>query len=456
MGAIMGAINALIDKMAELTQKELEALKPQQNGERLADGDSTFGIVRTTKRGLSVDFEWRYSFDGKVRQVRLGSWPKTNLKLLRDKRDILLGKLKSGIDPLAIKEIERLKNKADRIEAKQAQTNRLQELATKNARITIRELFELWLSTDLKNRKDSGKEALRAFERDVFPIIGDLAVEEVNKTHIQHIIDLMLKRGVKRMTTRVLSDLRQLFGFAIDREYIEADPTARIKKHKIGGNTERERYLTESELTLLFEKLPISGLMKTSQIALLIQLSTITRISEILGAKWQSIDFERQIWTIPDTKNGKAHIIQLSSFAMNQFESLRQQSGLTEWIFPAANLTQPVGVKTITKQVMDRQRTNGKPLAGRTKQTDSLTLKNGKWVPHDLRRTGATLMAELGVLPEVIERCLNHTESSKIKRIYQRPQYESPMREAWDRLGQRLTLLMNKPNNVVVLKQSWN
>ncbi len=92
-------------------------------------------------------------------------------------------------------------------------------------------------------------------------------------------------------------------------------------------------------------------------------------------------------------------------------------------------------------------------MSGRSKQTDSLMLPGGQWRPHDLRRTGATLMAELGVLPEVIERCLNHTEQSKIKRIYQRAQYEAPMREAWQRLGDRLALLFNKPNNVVTISK---
>jgi hypothetical protein len=61
-------------------------------------------------------------------------------------------------------------------------------------------------------------------------------------------------------------------------------------------------------------------------------------------------------------------------------------------------------------------------------------------------------MAELGVLPDVIERCLNHTEQTKVKRIYQRAQYEAPMREAWQKLGERLELLKNKPVNVVTLK----
>jgi hypothetical protein len=49
-------------------------------------------------------------------------------------------------------------------------------------------------------------------------------------------------------------------------------------------------------------------------------------------------------------------------------------------------------------------------------------------------------MAELGALPEVVEKCLNHTEVAKVKRIYQRAQYEGPMREAWKLLGARLAL----------------
>ena len=82
-------------------------------------------------------------------------------------------------------------------------------------------------------------------------------------------------------------------------------------------------------------------------------------------------------------------------------------------------------------------------------------LSGGDWRPHDLRRTGATLMAELGALPDVVERCLNHTEENKVRRIYQRAQYETPMREAWILLGERLALLQAKAQghalNVVTL-----
>ncbi len=415
------------------------------------------GIVRAVKNepgAVSVDFEWRYSFAGKVKHARIGSWPKMSLKAIRSTRDSLKEQVKSGIDPLANKEADRLKKQADQIEAKQSQIDRLQELAAKDARITVRGLFELWRGKDLKKRQDGGSEALRAFERDVFPIIGGVAVQDVTKAHVQRIIDTMKDRGVKRMAERVFSDLRQLFGFALDRDYIEADPTARIKKHKIGGSVERDRVLSEAELIELFKQLPASGLAATSQNALLIQLATITRIGEVLGARWEHVDFERRAWTLPETKNGRRHVVHLNDMALKAFEALRQHTGLTAWVFPNARLNGPVCAKTVTKQVADRQRGNGAPMSGRTKQTNALALAGGQWRPHDLRRTGATTMAELGVLPEVIERCLNHFEQSKVKRIYQRAQYEAPMREAWQRLGDRLALLASKPGNVVTMARA--
>lgn len=373
------------------------------------------------------------------------------LKNIRDERDTLKGKIKDGIDPLAEKEADRLKKQADQIEAKQTQITRLQELAAKDARMTVRGLFDLWQRTDLRKRQDGGSEALRAFKADVFPLIGEVAVADVTKAHIQHIIDTMLTRGVKRMTQRVFSDLRQFFGFAMDRDQIAADPTARIKKYKIGGSVERDRVLSEAELIELFKRLPVSGLVESSQCALTIQLTTITRIGEVLGARWEHVDFERRIWTLPDTKNGKRHTVNLNDMALRQFEALRKHTGLTEWVFPASHLNGPVCPKTVTKQVADRQRGDAEPMSGRTKQTDSLELAGGKWTPHDLRRTGATLMGELGVLSDVIERCLNHTEQTKVKRIYQRAQHEAPMREAWQLLGDRLALLADKPDNVVTL-----
>jgi integrase len=418
-------------------------------------GNSMYGTVRSDQTGvISVYVVWRYRFGGRIRQIPLGTWKGKegeSLKALRTLRNALAVEVKAGIDPIERKATERIRKDADQVEAQLNQLNRHVTLAEEQARLTVRGLFENWRGIALKHRKDSGVEALRAFERDVFPLIGDMAAADVRKSHIQSIVDTMMARDIVRMTKRVLSDLRQMFGFALDRDYVEADPTARIKKAKIGPDGERDRVLSEAELIVLLKKLPLSGLAATSQCALLLQMATITRIGETVAARWDHVDFERRLWVLPDTKNGKSHQVWLNDFALRQLKILRNLTGSTDWLFPNSKLNGPLDSKTVTKQVADRQRTEG-PMSGRTKQIDALQLAGGQWRPHDLRRTGASTMATLGALPDVIEKCLNHTEENKMKRIYQRATYEGPMQDAWRLWGERLSLLAAKPKNVVTLK----
>ncbi|NMM19131.1 MAG: tyrosine-type recombinase/integrase [Rhodoferax sp.] len=442
--------------MAVITVKELQALGAADNGQRISMGNSLYGTVRAGSDGVvSVYVVWRYRVAGKKREIPVGTWKDKgglSLQALRAKRDALAVEHKEGVDPIERNATKKLKIEADAVEAHELQLDRIEVLAEKQARLTVRALFDFWSGIELKNRCDGGFEARRAFERDVFPLIGDLAVADVKKAHIQSVVDTMMQRDVVRMTKRVLSDLRQMFGFALDRDYVEADPTARIKKAKIGPDGERDRVLSEAELMVFLKKIATAGMAETSQCALLLQMATITRIGETLAARWEHVDFERRQWVLPDTKNGKAHTIWLSDFALRQFERLRDITGMTEWVFPNSKLNGPLDPKTVTKQVADRQREPGGQLVGRTKLIDALMLAGGQWRPHDLRRTGASEMATLGALPDVIEKCLNHTEENKMKRIYQRAQYEGPMREAWKLWGDRLDLLSNKPNNVLVLR----
>ena len=78
----------------------------------------------------------------------------------------------------------------------------------------------------------------------------------------------------------------------------------------------------------------------------------------------------------------------------------------------------------------------------RSLNINALELAGGKWTPHDLRRTGATMMGVLGVRPDVIEKCLNHVEQNKLVRTYQRQKLEVEQTDAWHLLGVRLELLL--------------
>jgi integrase len=471
--------------MAIITVKELQALTKGDDAKRISLGESMYGTVRIGADGtVSVYVVWRYMAGGKRREIPVGTWKDKgglSLKALRDKRDILAAEVKSHTDPIerrasaklkrdadkqaaALKllldiEAAKLKAQADAAEAIRAQQLRLSTQAAEQARMTVRQLFDHWHKIDLRNRVMKGVDVQRSFEADVFPLIGDLAAEDVRKAHIQAILDNIRGRATDgrpriSMQKKTLADLRQMFGWALERDYLLANPTAVIRKAKLGATVERERVLSEAELIELFAKLPRSGLADTSRLALMIQLSTASRIGETLQAHWSHVDFERRTWGIPAdiAKNGKAHTIALSDFALRQFQTLHAITGVMPWLFPNSELKAPVCSKSTTKQVGDRQRYDKPIMKNRSQDAHALELPGGRWVPHDLRRTAATMMVQLGVLPDVVEKCLNHTEPNKLKRIYQRASYEVPMREAWRLLGERLDLLANKPANVVVLR----
>ena len=343
---------------------------------------------------------------------------------------------------------------ASRIAARDAELDRLAsekadkeaEQARQAARKSVTELFEHWAKVDLINRKDKGAEVRRMFEKDVLPLLGSLAVADIKKGHITVVTDTMLARGVNRAAKIAFSLMRQMFRFAVDRDLIEYDPTASIRKAKIGGKeVERDRVLSDEEIRTLAKVAPEAGLLRSTEAAIWIALSTCCRIGELLTARWIHLDLIKGTWLIPaeNSKNGKPHSITLSSFAIKQFELVRAINANSTWCYPNTNDSGPVCSKTVTKQLGDRQRQPEQgTMSRRSSKAQALLLPGGKWTPHDLRRTGATVMTAQGVLPEVAERCLNHTEENKIKRTYQRHSYTTEMAEAWYKLGKHLELLM--------------
>jgi integrase len=351
---------------------------------------------------------------------------------------------------VARREAERLKNDvrhngADPVEDKRRRA--AEAIREQASRVLVKDLFEQWASIDLVNRKDKGAEARRMMLKDVIPFIGELNVKEVRKGDITKITDKLLQRGVNRMAKVIFSLIRQMFRFAVTRDLLEVDPTAAISKTTIGGaNVERERVLNEDEIQQLATQLSSTNLAETIQLGIWLILGTCCRIGELFKARWSQVDLNRKFWVIPseNSKNDRELIIYLSPFTFSLFKKLHTITGGGEWCFPASRRKHdPICPKTVTRQITDRQRSHPDK-SNRTKNNAALNLSRGLWRPHDLRRTGATMMTALGVLPEVAERCLNHLEENRVKRIYQRHTYEVEMKEAWEKLGNHLESLTRK------------
>ena len=439
-----------------LTDRTIKLTKAGAADVFLNDGKGLYLRVRPS--GSKV-WAYRYKNSNGAHWLALGDYPTIGLAEAREAAAKLKTGRRQGIDPIEDREraaeaAAALKEAAHAAKAVQA------------ARLKVSDLFDKWMRLELAQRKDAGAEIKRAFNKDVIPIIGEIAAADVTRTQIAGILDDIVERGARIVARNMLGDIRQMYGFAFARGLVENDPTAHMKRDDFGKKVERERVLSDEEIRLLTKQLPKAGMQAASVASTWIMLATCCRVGELSKARWEHVDLKKATWRIPpeDAKNGREHIVHLSPFALKQFEVLRKLvvDAATDdgelvrkpspWVLPGRYREGHVCLKSLAKQIGDRQRGDKAPMKNRSPLTEALLMPRGKWTPHDLRRTGATLMGTLGVRPDIIEKCLNHVEPNRMIRTYQRHTSDSEKLDAWKRLGQRLDLLTSGADNVVVLK----
>jgi integrase len=354
-------------------------------------------------------------------------------------------------------------------------------------RLTVRQVFERWASTELKphiggdgkriGRRDGGQYVRDQFERRLFPTLGEVAITEVRKPDLLAILDNVKAEGKLRTSNMLLADLKQMFRFAAEREIIEHSPIELIKKRKVGGkDVKRDRFLSNDELTALVKQLPAARLSKRTEFGIWIILATGCRVGELMGAAWSEsvphqdefqawidttfvkrpsegpklgfVDLAARTWYLPTTKNQRDHTIHLSNFAVTQFTALSRLRQVDEktgkptpWIFPADRVKGPVCIKSFSKQLADRQTSPEKRLKNRSKAFDALVLEGGHWTAHDLRRTTSTMMSQLGISSDVINECENHIKQG-MSAVYIQDRREAEQANAYDAVGQRLAELV--------------
>jgi integrase len=424
--------------------------------------------------------QWHQVFAGEASPC----YPARTLADARIKAGTLRAERATGIDPREARK-SRARREAEAEEAKQ-RAREAEELQQAQ-RLSVRQLFERWRTTDLlpraladgtrEGRKDGGEYVRQQFERHVFAALGDRAAADITRLDLMTVLDAQKSAGKLRTANVLFSDLKQMFAFAVDREIANTNPLEGLKRRRIGGkDTERERVLSDAELQQLWAALPDSGLHPRGCSALGLVLATGVRAGEVMGAAWADaslgstrieelrciaeqantkfglVDVKARSWHLPDTKNQREHTIHLSDFALARLAELAAlravgpDEQLVPWLFPDRSGLKPVCVKSLGKQIADRQRAAKTQMQRRSQSTDALLLSGGHWTLHDLRRTAATVMARLGISNDVIDECLNHKQESKVGRIYIRDRREAEQQRALDALGQHLAELSSSAN----------
>ena len=463
------------EKTKRWTSLELNAIPVEWTGDILSDGGGLSGTVRMKADGsASIRFQYIFRIGKKTALFQCGSYPANDMATIRSNRDDARDLVSKGIDP-------RTKKQADKIQAQNIVDDVIQNAKSKEAQLIVEinknknvaDLYHQWVVT--LNHSDGNKSITQLFNKHILPRLGNTPIKNLGESHISDLYKAIVDAGKYRTAVLTSKAIVQMFKWAEKRQpyreiLLVQNPADLVKlKTPTGYTNIRDRVLSIDEiikLNTIFNGIELNfknstakhgverPIKKEVQLAMWICLSTICRIGELLMAEWKQVDFDKRTWSIPkaNTKGatGKQsdQLVYLSDFTLKQFKQLDDLTGKTRWLFPARYNEGHVCIKSASKQIGDRQvsfKQRTKKLKDRV-ENNSLVLGEREWTPHDLRRTGATMMQELKVSNNVIHLCQNHATGNEVERAYLHYQFKDEKADAWDKLGNRIQAILSADN----------
>ena len=384
-----------------LTNNEILKAKPREKDFTLHDGDGLFLLVKTSGKKL-----WRFRYQRPVSNSRtnlsLGSYPALTLATARQIRDQYLATLAQGMDP-----------------------QQQQEQASEQRQIELDSIFSTVASNWFKMKsksvtEDYAKDIWRSLDKDVFPAIGAIPVQEIKARTIVETLEPIKARGALETVRRLVQRINEIMIYAVNSGLIDTNPASGVGMAFEKPKKQNMPTLRPEELPKLMRSLVMSNLSVSTRCLIEWQLLTLVRPSEASGARWVEIDLDAKLWTIPAErmKAKREHIVPLSPQALGILEVMKPISGHREHIFPSRN---------DPKQPMNSQTANA-------------ALKRigygGKLVAHGLRSIASTSMNEAGFNADVIEAALAHSDKNEVRRAYNRSIYLDARVELMDWWGQ--------------------
>ncbi|MFP5596987.1 integrase domain-containing protein [Kluyvera sp. 142486] len=388
-----------------LTNTEVLRAKALEKDLTLHDGDGLFLIVKTSGKKL-----WRFRYQRPITKQRtmmgLGAFPALSLADARGLRADYLALLANGIDP--------------QIQA---------EIAEEQQQIALDSIFSTvagnWFIMKSKSvTEDYAKDIWRSLDKDVFPAIGSIPVQEIKARTIVEALEPIKARGALETVRRLVQRINEIMIYAVNIGLIDANPASGVGMAFEKPKKQNMPTLRPEELPKLMRSLVMSNLSVPTRCLIEWQLLTLVRPSEASGAQWAEIDLDAKLWTIPAErmKAKREHIVPLSPQALEILDIMKPLSAHREHIFPSRN---------DPKQPMNSQTANA-------------ALKRmgygGKLVAHGLRSIASTAMNEQGFNADVIEAALSHSDKNEVRRAYNRSTYLNKRIELMNWWGMKVKL----------------
>ncbi len=380
-----------------LTDTALKKLKPNGSLYKVSDRD---GMYVTVAASGAVTFRYDYRLNGRRETLTIGRYGPSGLSLARAREKCIDARraLAEGRSPA---------------QDKQREKRRLREAKS------FGEFGERWLKE--AKMADSTRAMRRAvFERDILPTFRNRLLKEIVPDDLRKMCAKVKDRGAPATAVHVRDIIKLIYGFAILHGEKVANPADEVGPASIATFVPKDRSLSPSEIRVMFKQLEHVATLPTIRLGMKLFLLTMVRKSELQEAVWDEVDFENAVWTVPKErmKRSKAHNVYLSQQTLDIMIALKTCAGNSHYLLPSRyQADQPMSRATfnrVTYAVVERAKAEGLPL-------ESFTV-------HDLRRTGSTLLNELGFNSDWIEKCLAHEDGRSSRGIYNKAEYEHQRR----------------------------
>ena len=366
-----------------LTDSKIKSLKPKDKLYKVADRDGLY--VSVTPTG-TVTFRYDYRVNGRRETLTIGKYGADGINLSEAREKLMIARklVSEGISPASQKRNERNKiRNADRFCV----------------------FAEKYLD-DVKLAESTKALRIATYERDIKTTFGNKLMTEITTDEIRRHCEKIKDRGAPSTAIFVRDLIANIYRYAIQRGHKFANPADEIANSSIATFKKRELEETQSDFAL----------KKAVKFILL----TMVRKGELVNATWDEVDFKNKVWTIPAErmKAKRAHNVYLSEQALDLIVAFQIYSEGSAYLLPGRiNRRQPIANSSLNRVIANCIKFINKD----EQRIDDFTV-------HDLRRTGSTLLHEMGFNSDWIEKSLAH-EQQGVRAVYNKAEYAEQRKE---------------------------
>ena len=380
-----------------LTDRKILNARSKDKQYKLFDGKGLFIVVHPNG---SKYFRWEYTFDEKRKTLALGVYPQTTLKQARFERLEAQKLVIDGSDPVEVRRNIKSQKKQLLKAKKREDQFSFENVAT-----------EWWKKQSRNQTEKHAQEALRSLKNHVFPQIGFKHIDEISLMEVKTLLLDLEAQGKSETAHRIQQRLRSVFQFAIMQEWTERNPAADLQKLLNPVKKQKMKALPLNEFPIYLQRLDEKNneLHLVTRVALKLVVMLFVRTNELIGARWEEIDFENATWRIPAErmKLRVEHLVTLPKQALSLLHELKIITGDSEFVFPGdRNPKQPMSNNTLLYGGIYRMGYRSRAtIHGFRSLASSILNESGKWNP------------------DAIERQLAHSEKDQVRAAYNRAKY---------------------------------